>query len=175
MSSIDFPIPALEALLARSLGLGLLLIAFLTLLFSGEVQRIYGEADSTTNALETLCTLLLPLPLTPALSPPSTPRKRGKYQGRRLTCALDGVPTLGATLVYHFATGIVFYSYSYNTALSSAWLTLGSLTHLGLGAGAMMLLMFGKQAPRLSKRTGADKRTSGFPFGNKEADKRKKR
>lgn len=34
-------------------------------------------------------------------------------------------------------------------------------------------LMFGGDKGHISKRTGADKRTSGFPFRNAEASKRK--
>ena len=45
--------------------------------------------------------------------------------------------------------------------------------HVALAGAAMMLLMFGKGSGHVSKRTGADKRTSGFPFKNNEADKRK--
>lgn len=36
-------------------------------------------------------------------------------------------------------------------------------------------LLFGADAGRVSKSTGADKRTSGFPFGNSEAAREKKR
>jgi hypothetical protein len=33
--------------------------------------------------------------------------------------------------------------------------------------------MFGSDKGRISRRTGADKRTSGFPFKNAEADKKR--
>jgi len=86
--------------------------------------------------------------------------------------------------VYHLACCILFYSYSYGSSygyndygstskLSPTWLMLGSIAHLVLGGGAVLLLMFGNQAPRISKRTGGDKRTGNFPFSNKEAYKRK--
>lgn len=34
-------------------------------------------------------------------------------------------------------------------------------------------LVFGTEKGRISKRTGADKRTSGWPFKNEEADRKK--
>jgi hypothetical protein len=44
----------------------------------------------------------------------------------------------------------------------------GILTAMGLWC-----ILFGNSAARISKRTGADKRTSGWPFGNVEADKKR--
>lgn len=35
------------------------------------------------------------------------------------------------------------------------------------------MLLFGASDGHISRKTGADKRTSGFPFKNKEADRRK--
>ena len=45
----------------------------------------------------------------------------------------------------------------------------GSMTALGL-----WIVVFGTTAARLSKRTGADKRTAGFPFKNEAAYNKKK-
>jgi hypothetical protein len=40
----------------------------------------------------------------------------------------------------------------------------------------LWIVLFGTTAGRLSKRTGADKRTAGFPFKNEKAyDKKKDR
>jgi len=44
-----------------------------------------------------------------------------------------------------------------------------------LAAFGLWCLMFAGDKGQRSKRTGADKRTSGFPFRNAEADKRKSR
>lgn len=49
---------------------------------------------------------------------------------------------------------------------------IGSVT---MGAFGLWCVLFGGDKARISKRTGADKRTSGFPFGNSEAEKRKKK
>lgn len=44
-----------------------------------------------------------------------------------------------------------------------------------LAAFGLWCVMFAGDEGRRSKRTGVDKRTSGFPFRNAEADKRKGR
>lgn len=75
-------------------------------------------------------------------------------------------------MLYHICIGMTQYIYSSNVRLSSTFLSLGAVLHTLLAAGAMLLLMFGKGG-QISKRTGADKRTSGFPFRNAEADKKR--
>jgi len=52
------------------------------------------------------------------------------------------------------------------------------LATLGSGFLAMIALwciLFASSNGRISRKTGADKRTSGFPFKNQEAEKRKAR
>lgn len=41
-----------------------------------------------------------------------------------------------------------------------------------MAAFGLWNVMFGSDKGHISKRSGADKRTSGFPFKNNEADKR---
>lgn len=73
----------------------------------------------------------------------------------------------------------VFASYTY------AWYTSGSgggQTAFGLAMVGYALLafvglwclLFARDGGHISRRTGADKRMSGFPFGNTEADKKRK-
>lgn len=50
---------------------------------------------------------------------------------------------------------------------------LGMVGAGAMGAMGLWCIMFAGEKPRISKRTGADKRTSGFPFSNAEADKKK--
>jgi hypothetical protein len=52
---------------------------------------------------------------------------------------------------------------------------LGFLGSAGLASFGLWCLMFGGEKARISKRTGADKRTSGWPFGNAEAEKKKRK
>jgi len=89
------------------------------------------------------------------------------------TGIIDALEALYATLIYHSITGFVFYTYSYEMTLSSAWLMTGSMIHFTTAAAGLLLVMFGQGPGRISKRTGADKRTSGFPFKNREAEKKK--
>lgn len=39
----------------------------------------------------------------------------------------------------------------------------------------LWVLLFGSEKGRISKKTGADKRTSNFPFNNQESAKEKKK
>ncbi|KAL2132523.1 hypothetical protein VTI74DRAFT_3713 [Chaetomium olivicolor] len=76
--------------------------------------------------------------------------------------------------LYHTATAS--YSYSrYHTTGQLAYL-FGCLGGSLLAAFGLWVLMFaGEKNRRVSRRTGADKSTSGWPFKNAEADKRKRR
>jgi hypothetical protein len=42
-----------------------------------------------------------------------------------------------------------------------------------LATVGLWIVLFGSSDGRISRKTGADKRTSGFPFKNTEAEKRK--
>ncbi|KAI7230003.1 hypothetical protein KC330_g7182 [Hortaea werneckii] len=82
-------------------------------------------------------------------------------------------PTLLVTTGYHALTA--FYLY---TQVTGRWT-------FGLGAGLIFssilfcfgvwVTIFGSEKGRISKTTGADKRTSNFPFGNTESAKSKKK
>ena len=74
-------------------------------------------------------------------------------------------------MLYHASNA--FYSYArYNGHGQTAYLLgcLGSSVFAAFGLG---VLLFAGDKGRISKRTGADKRTSGWPFKNSEADKKK--
>lgn len=43
----------------------------------------------------------------------------------------------------------------------------------GLASVGLWCLLFASSDGRISRRTGADKRTSGFPFKNEQADKKR--
>ena len=59
------------------------------------------------------------------------------------------------------------------TQTGQAGFALGVAGCGGLGAMVLWCLMFANSRGRISRKTGADKRTSGFPFANAEADKKK--
>ncbi|KUI66417.1 hypothetical protein VM1G_01549 [Cytospora mali] len=71
---------------------------------------------------------------------------------------------------YHFFTA--FYSYHRFNATDAGGYVFGALGSGLLAAFGLWCLLFGSGG-HISKRTGADKRTSGFPFRNHEASKRK--
>lgn len=81
--------------------------------------------------------------------------------------------TTVTTLIYHFVFAIILYTYGLQPELSSTLMTLGGVLELLLGIAGLLLLVF-KGDGKISKRTGADKRTSGFPFKNVEAAKKHK-
>lgn len=71
---------------------------------------------------------------------------------------------------YHAA--FAFNAYGTYTATSQAGYALGAGGSAILAALGLWNVLFGGDKGHISKRNGADKRTSGFPFKNAEADKR---
>lgn len=71
-----------------------------------------------------------------------------------------------------YQTFTAFYSYTRFNATNTGGFLLGAVGSGLLAAFGLWCLMFGAGS-HISKRTGADKRTSGFPFTNREASKRK--
>ena len=75
-------------------------------------------------------------------------------------------------MTYHAASA--FYGYHmYNGSDSQVGYLLGSLGSVALATFGLWILMFANDQGHISKRTGADKRTSGWPFKNAEADRKK--
>lgn len=69
---------------------------------------------------------------------------------------------------------VASYTYSWYSGTGQTGFAAGMLVSGFLAAMGLWCMLFSGSS-RISKRTGADKRTSGFPFKNIEADKRKKR
>lgn len=59
------------------------------------------------------------------------------------------------------------------TAGHALTFTIAVAMHSAFAAIGGWVLMFGSSNGRISRKTGADKRVSGFPFKNVEADKKK--
>ncbi|KAF1994091.1 hypothetical protein P154DRAFT_502456 [Amniculicola lignicola CBS 123094] len=83
------------------------------------------------------------------------------------------LPTLTVTCIYHAA--VAFYTYGMWTETGVFSFAFGTIGSAILAAIAGWCILFASSDGRISRKTGADKRTSGFPFTNKEADKRKAR
>lgn len=76
------------------------------------------------------------------------------------------------SMFYHALTA--FYAYiRFNSTNGQVGYLLGSLGSGALATFALWILLFADDKGHISRRTGADKRTSGWPFKNSEADKRK--
>lgn len=82
-------------------------------------------------------------------------------------------PVVLLTMLHHGAGA--FYTWTRYTASGETGYLLGFLGGAALAAFGTWCLLFGGEKARISRRTGADKRTSGFPFPNAEADRRKAR
>ncbi|KAJ9157826.1 hypothetical protein NKR23_g58 [Pleurostoma richardsiae] len=74
------------------------------------------------------------------------------------------------TTLYHGTAG--FYSYARYSTTGQAGYMVGCVGSSVLAAFGLWVLMFGSGS-HISRRTGADKRMSGFPFRNTEAAKRR--
>jgi hypothetical protein len=66
-----------------------------------------------------------------------------------------------------------FHDYARYNSTEQTGYVMGAIGNGVLACFALWCLMFANDKGHISKRTGADKRTSGFPFRNAEADKRK--
>ena len=82
-------------------------------------------------------------------------------------------PTLVITTTYHAITA--FYVYTQLTYRGSFAFSSGLLFSTVLFWMGPWVTMFGSEKGRISKTTGADKRTSNFPFANTEAASTKKK
>jgi hypothetical protein len=83
------------------------------------------------------------------------------------------VPTLTISFIYHAA--MAFYCYGNFSTTGQSAFVLGALGSGGFAAMGLWCLLFASSSGRISRKTGADKRTSGFPFGNKESAAAKKK
>jgi hypothetical protein len=77
------------------------------------------------------------------------------------------VPVLRLTMVFHSLAA----SYCYTTYLHSrqSGFMLGVVGYGVLAAMGLWCVMFATSKGKISRRTGADKRMSGFPFRNEKA------
>jgi hypothetical protein len=74
-----------------------------------------------------------------------------------------------------FHATLAFYGWAMWTQTGVLSFGLGTLGSGFLAVVALWCILFASSDGRISRKTGADKRTSGFPFKNTEAEKRKAR
>lgn len=133
----------IEIYFSRAFGMALLAIATLTILLTGSVPL----ASSADYAVST------------------------EGEEEKDPRAPYAVPTLLVTTLLHGA--LAFYNYTWYLPKGQTALGLGIIGSTIVASVGLWCLLFATSKGRISRRTGADKRTSGFPFKNVEADKRR--
>ena len=83
------------------------------------------------------------------------------------------VPVLTISFIYHAVNA--FFCYARYTSIGQAAFAFGALGSAGMASVGLWCILFASSSGRISRKTGADKRTSGFPFGNKESASAKKK
>ena len=163
-----FSSPVLEDYFCRSLGFALIALGVLTVLLTGSVPLTSTFADGEFS----------PSPLIPSTSNSThtNPRNLPASDAGVTTDPSDpkapyAVPTLTVTTCFHTACAFIGYTQYVRTGQSA--LVAGVVGYGFFAAMGLWCILFASSSGRISRKTGADKRTSGFPFSNTEADKRK--
>ncbi|EPS45127.1 hypothetical protein H072_915 [Dactylellina haptotyla CBS 200.50] len=81
------------------------------------------------------------------------------------------LPALVITAVYH--TAVSFFCYTMWNETGNFGFGASTIVGAGLAGIGVWCVLFAASDGKISRKTGADKRTSGFPFKNAEADKKK--
>ncbi|EON67379.1 hypothetical protein W97_06632 [Coniosporium apollinis CBS 100218] len=135
----------LEVYFSRSLGFTLLALGVLNLLLTGSIP-LTSRLTDTSGGVTT---------------DPDDPK------------APYAMPSLSVTLAYHAA--VAFYCYAMWTQTGVTSFAFGTVFSGVLSAIGLWCVLFASSDGRISRKTGADKRTSGFPFKNSEAHSDKKK
>ncbi|RMJ27284.1 hypothetical protein PHISP_01869 [Aspergillus sp. HF37] len=80
------------------------------------------------------------------------------------------VPTLVVTTLFHAASA--FYAYTWYTTTGLVGFAAGMVGHFIIAAVGLWCVLFGSSHGKISRRSGADRRTTGFPFSNREAERK---
>lgn len=75
--------------------------------------------------------------------------------------------------MYH--TAVAFFAYARWATIGSAAFAAGVVGHALLAAVGLWCILFASSSGRISRKTGLDKRTSGYPFNNANAHKTAKK
>lgn len=103
------------------------------------------------------------IPLTNTISEPVTTEDSD-------TKAPYALPTLMLTSAFHATTGL--YAYTWWVSRGQGTFLVAVIMHSMLAAIGLWCVLFASSNGKISRRTGADKRTAGFPFANSEAAKK---
>lgn len=115
-------------------------------------------------AIAILCIMLTgTIPLTTSVSEPISAEDSDPE-------APYAVPTLIVTSLFHAVSA--FYAYAWYTTTEKTGFAVGMAGYFGLAAVGLWCALFGSSHGKISRTTGADKRTTGFPFANREAERK---
>ncbi|OJJ49409.1 hypothetical protein ASPZODRAFT_129864 [Penicilliopsis zonata CBS 506.65] len=123
--------------------------------------RCFGFSLLTLGVLTIMLTGSIPL--TPMMAEPVTSEESDPK-------APYAVPTLTVTSIYHAISA--FYAYTWWLSSSQTTFAIGMVVSSVIASVGLWCVLFASSDGRISRRTGADKRTAGFPFKNSEADKK---
>ncbi|KAL4776500.1 hypothetical protein BDW60DRAFT_176474 [Aspergillus nidulans var. acristatus] len=137
------PATDIEVYFARCLGFSLLALATLTILLTGNIPLTSSLADPISTE-----------------DPESETDPKAPY----------AVPTLLVTSAFHAASA--FYAYTRYVLNAKGVFLIAMVGYATVAAVGLWCVLFASSHGRISRRTGADKRTAGFPFGNREAKKK---
>ncbi|KAL5337932.1 hypothetical protein BJX70DRAFT_368069 [Aspergillus crustosus] len=137
------PATTIEVYFARALGMALLTIATLVIMLTGSIPLTTGLSDPISTE-----------------DPDSDSDPRAPY----------AVPTLIITAAFHAASA--FYAYTRYLESEKGVFLIAIVGYSTVAAVGLWCVLFASSHGRISRRTGADKRTAGFPFGNREAKKK---
>ena len=155
---------ALEQYFSRSLGIALITIAVLNILLTGSIPLTSSLADSESIAAQ-------PNSFGEASLTHDTAVGEGATTDANDPKAPYALPTLTITTTYHSV--IAFFCYTrYNTTGSMAF-AIGSIGHASLAAVGLWCFLFATSSGRITRETLVDKRMSGWPLKNSEADKKR--
>ena len=158
IASLTVPEPRrisdLETYLCRTLGLTLLALATMILFLTGTFPLVDSSSTTTTSSKDATSE-------TTDASVASSSRN------------VFATPTLLVTTVYHATSA--FYLYTHVARGGTFGLASGMIGSTALFGLGVWCLLFGGGKGRRSKSTGADKRTSGYPFRNEESAREKKK
>lgn len=162
---------SLEQYFARSLGLAQLALGSLLLILSGALplDSVADQGLSFTHLWHSQHPHPLPVnQLTPSPPLAATPATTTATPTGSASAAVL------VTALYHAATASYAYARYAGTGGRQFAYLCGCLGGSGLAAFGLWVLLFAGDANRrVSRRTGADKSTSGWPFRNAEADKKR--
>ncbi|TQS34787.1 hypothetical protein Golomagni_04818 [Golovinomyces magnicellulatus] len=129
-----------EEYLSRSLGMALFAIGFLSIFLAGDVPSPSNLSDPANTGIKSeIINLKAPYAVT----------------------------MLTTTMLYHSAVATFCYV-RYSTSNQTPYI-LGSIGSASLASLGLWCVLFSSSESHRSKKTGADKRTSGFPFSNKNS------